>query len=134
MPKNITQQVRFKGISAATLFNLYLDGKKHTAATGSPAEIQCTEGSTFHAHDKYISGKNLQLVKNRLIVQSWRGSDWHKTDLDSTFILLFEEKGKDTIVHMTHADVPDEFAEEIKTGWKTYYWQPWKKYLKEHAQ
>lgn len=134
MPKNITQQVRFKGISAATLFNLYLDGKKHTAATGSPAEIQSAEGSKFHAHDKYISGKNLQLVKNRLIVQSWRGSDWHKTDPDSTFILLFEEKGKDTILHMTHADVPDEFAEEIKTSWKTYYWQPWKKYLKEHAQ
>jgi activator of HSP90 ATPase len=133
MLKNISRRVLFKGVSVATLFDLYLDAKKHAAAIGAPVHMQNKEGSRFRGHGEYIRERNLQLVKNRLIVQSWRGSDCDKSTSDSTFILLFEQEGSHAVTHMTHGEVPDEMMQDIKQGWKTFYWEPWKKYLKGQA-
>jgi activator of HSP90 ATPase len=130
MAKTVIQKVVFKNIGAATLYSMYLDSKHHTALTGgNPAKITPKEGAKFSAYDGYHGGKNLQLVKNRLIVQSWSGSDWAKTDNDSTLILTFEQKGKDAILNMVHANVPDNQYKGIKQGWIDYYWTPWKAYL-----
>ena len=131
MAKTIIQKVLFKNISAATLYNTYVNAKEHSAAIGSSAKIQNKEGTKFSAWDSYITGKNLQLVKNKLIVQSWRESDWSKSDIDSTFILSFGQKGKDGIINMVHVNVPDKRAGGIKKGWNTYYWDLWKKYFAE---
>jgi activator of HSP90 ATPase len=130
MTKTITQNVVFKNAKTSVLYSMYLDSKHHKAITvGHPATISAKEGSKFTVYDGYITGKNLQLIKDELIVQSWRGSDWSKKDADSTFIMLFEQKGKDVIIHMTHANLPDKHADDIKQGWIDYYWKPWKKYL-----
>jgi activator of HSP90 ATPase len=129
MAKTITQRVTFKNVSVATLYGIYLDSKKHTAAIGASASITPKEGALFSSFDKYTTGRNLQLVKNRLIVQSWRAIDWNKTDIDSTFILRFEQDGKDAVVHMVHANIPDKYVKSIKDGWNKFYWQPWKEYL-----
>jgi len=131
MAKTITQRIVFSNVAAATLYHTYVDAKEHSAATGVDAKIQNKEGTRFNAHDGYITGKNFQLIKNRLIVQSWRASDWNKSDPDSTFILLFEQQGKHGIINMVHANVPDKHAAGIKKGWNDYYWKPWKKYFAE---
>lgn len=89
MSKTITQQVRSKNASAAQLYSMYLDAKHHSAINGgAKAKIGPEEGAKYTVGDNYITGKNLELVKNRLIVQSWRASDWDKNAIDSTFILL----------------------------------------------
>jgi len=130
MAKTITQSVVFKNVKTGTLYSMFLDSKYHQAITGGmPAKITAKEGAKFSAHDGYITGQNLQLVKDKLIVQSWQSVDWAKTDVDSTFILLFEQKGKDAVIHMTHANVPDKEVDGVKKGWTDYYWAPWKKYL-----
>lgn len=119
----------FKNATPQQLFELYMDSKKHAASTGVPAKISSIEGGKFSAHDGYIQGRNLQLIKNKLIVQSWRSSDWSKDDVDSTFIIHFVPKGKDATLHIVHANVPDKEAAGIDSGWHDYYWEPWKKYL-----
>jgi activator of HSP90 ATPase len=129
MVKTITQKVVFKNATPQQLYELYMDAKKHSLATGSPAKITNKEGATFFAHGNYITGKNLRLVPGKMIVQSWRSLDWAKTDLDSIFILLFEKKGNDAILHMTHANIPSKPAGGIKKGWDQFYWKPWKTYL-----
>ena len=130
MPKTITQKITFKNVTPSVLYSQFLDSKHHSALTGGePAKISAKEGSKFSVWGEYITGKNLQLIKDKLIVQSWYGSDWAKDDLDSTFILQFEQKGKDTVVNMTHANIPDKQADDIKKGWTDYYWTPWKSYL-----
>lgn len=129
MPKTIVQKVVFKNTTAKVLYDLYMDAKKHSVVTGAPAKISDKEGSKFSAHGGYISGKNLQLVKDKLIVQSWKAEDWDKEDVDSTFIIHLEPKGKDVVLHAIHANVPEEQVEGIKTGWHEFYWRPWKKYL-----
>jgi activator of HSP90 ATPase len=130
MAKTILQSVTFKNAKATELYDMFLDSKHHKEITGgNPAKVSSKEGAKYSVHDDYIVGKNLQLIKGKLIVQSWFAADWSKTDIDSTFILLFEQKGKDAVIHMTHANVPDKHVNGIKQGWEDYYWKPWKKYL-----
>lgn len=130
MAKTITQSVLFKNTSPEELYSLYMDAKKHAASIAADVKISTKEGSKFSAHGNYITGKNLQLIKNKMIVQSWRASDWTKNDLDSTFILQFEKKGKDAVLTMVHANIPAKHASGIKKGWNDFYWTPWKNYLK----
>jgi activator of HSP90 ATPase len=130
MPKTLTQTITFKNQKASSLYAMFLDSKQHTMLTGGvAAKMSSKVGAKFAAHGGYIKGKNLQLVKNRLIVQSWRSRDWTANDLDSTFILAFEQKGKDVVLTMVHANIPDKQAAGIKTGWTHFYWRPWKEYL-----
>jgi len=87
-------------------------------------------GGSFSAWDRYIRGKNLSLVPRRLIVQSWRTSEFSKTDLDSILVLTFEEMAGGSLLTMTHTAVPDKGAPHYKRGWRKHYWNPWAKYLK----
>lgn len=130
MAKTLTQRIVFKNTKPETLYDMFLNAKHHAAITGGGiAKITAKEGAVFSVYDNYITGKNLQLVKGKLIVQSWFASDWTAGEYDSTFILLFEQKVKDTIISMTHANIPDEHVAGIKKGWSDFYWKPWKKYL-----
>ena len=134
MAKTIVQQVVFKNTPVATLYNTYMDAREHSVSVGVSAKIQNKEGVRFSAHDNYVTGKNLQLIKHKLIVQSWRASDWSQSAVDSTFILSFEQRGNDGIISMVHANVPDKHFAGIKKGWDDYYWKPWKKYFAERTK
>jgi len=116
-------------LTASRLYSTYLSSKDHTAATGASTKIQNKEGARFKAWGNYIGGKNLQLVKDTQIVQSWRASDWKKSQPDSTLVLLFEDVGENAVITMVHANVPDKEFESLKKGWNEYYWNPWKKYF-----
>ena len=129
MTKTIVQKVVFKNTTPKDLYELYMDAKKHSIATGAPAEISAKAGSAFSAHGGYIKGKNLQLVKNELIVQSWRGQDWDANACDSTFIIKLEPKGNNVTLRAIHANVPKKHADGIAKGWFSHYWEPWQKYL-----
>jgi activator of HSP90 ATPase len=119
----MTQKVHFKA-SPATLFSLYTDSRLHSESTGSGA---------FTAGDGYIGGVNLHVEKDRMIVQTWRGSDWRREDPDSIFILLLIPDAEGTTLHVTHANIPDEQFEGIREGWKEYYWKPWKAWIRKAA-
>ena len=129
MSKTIVQKVVFKNTTPKALYELYVDAKKHSLISGSPARINAKPGATFSVHGGYTTGKNLHLVKDRLIVQHWRAQDWGKNDIDSTFIIELEPKGKDVVLHAIHANLPDKHAAGINKGWHDYYWNPWKAHL-----
>jgi len=114
MAKTILQTVLFKKTAVSTLYNFYMDAKQHSLVTGAPAKIQKKVGAKFSAYGDYCYGKNLQLIPDRLIVQSWIANDWDKTESESTFILLFDQKGNDAIVYMTHANVPESQYKSLK--------------------
>jgi activator of HSP90 ATPase len=129
MPTTLIQKVIFKNVSPSVLYNFYMNSKMHSRLTGAPANISAKVGSAYTAHGDYITGKNLQLVKDKLIVQSWRASDWDAQDADSTFAIFLEQKGKDTILHAIHVNVPDRQADSLGKGWHDYYWNNWKQFL-----
>jgi len=129
MAKTILQTVIFKNTAPETLYDIYMDSKKHSKAIGAGVKISSKAGSSYSAWDGYITGKTFQLAKGKMILQSWRSTDFKSGDLDSTLILQFEKKGSVALLHMVHANVPDHQAAGVKSGWNDYYWKLWKQYL-----
>lgn len=129
MSKHIVQKITFKNTKPKALFGLYMNAKLHAHISGAPVKVSSKAGAPFNAFSGYITGSTIHVVKDKFIVQSWRGSDWVPTDPDSIFTIMLEPKGKDTILHAIHAGVPDEHAEHLKKGWTDHYWNPWKQHL-----
>ena len=129
MTKTITQKIVFKNTTANTLYELYMNAKQHSMVTGAPAEISAQEGSKYSTHGGYINGRNLQLVKDRLIVQTWRTQGWEETEIDSTFIIYLEQKGKDVVLQAVHANLPEKHYQSVEKGWQDHYWNLWKQHL-----
>jgi uncharacterized protein YndB with AHSA1/START domain len=130
MPKTIEQTVTFR-TTPERLYRLYLSSRQHAAACGGwgKATIQARVGGRM-AMAPHITGKFLSLVPGKLIVQTWRGSDWKRSELESVLILAFSRRRGACRLVMVHANVPDAHARSITKGWFTYYWRPWKKYLR----
>ena len=133
MPKTIHQNVTFR-VSPDALFDTYLNSSKHSVATAAKAVMSRRVGGTFSAHAGHLRGRNLAIVPKRLIVQSWRASNWKKGDLDSTLVLVFIRVPGGGRISMTHVNVPDVNAASIKRGWDEYYWKPWKKSLRRKGR
>lgn len=129
MPKTIVQKVVFTNTTLRELYTLYMNEKLHAQLTGAAVKISQKIGSSFSAHGNYISGKNIHLVKDRLIVQTWRAVDWDKKEADSIFMISLEQKGKNVMLHAVHTNLPDKAAAGIDKGWHDFYWSPWKQYL-----
>lgn len=43
---------------------------------GAPAEIDARNGGAFSCFGGMITGRNIELDENRLIVQAWRAGNW----------------------------------------------------------
>jgi activator of HSP90 ATPase len=129
MAKHIIHKLKFKKTKPKELFELYMNKKKHGLIAGSPVTISSKAGSPFSAHGGYITGTNIHTVKDKLIVQTWRAKDWAPEEPDSTFTIMLEPSGKDTILYAIHSGVPDSKAEGIDKGWHDHYWKPWKQHL-----
>lgn len=114
---------------ADRLFAMYLDPVEHAAFTGQPVTIDAQPGSIFEAFDCQLLGQTLQVVEPRLIVQSWRSTQFRDEDPYSTLILSFSAEGKQGRIDLVHLDVPDHDVEGVKQGWGKFYWTPWREYL-----
>jgi activator of HSP90 ATPase len=131
MAKTIIQSVIFKGVTPQQLYQTYMDPKKHAAAIGATVSIQNKAGAVFSAWDGMLKGRNLLLIKDKMIVQTWRATSWNKTDADSVLTFRIEAVKGGARIEMVHAFVPDHDYKGIKEGWPAYYWGPWKAYFKK---
>ena len=113
------------------VYEAFVDGKKHSAFTGSRATCDPKVGGKFTAWDGYISGKNLELEKGKKIVQEWITTEWPKGYPPSKLELSFEKAENGTEILMIHSGVPAEQAAEIEQGWTDFYWQPLKEYFRK---
>ncbi len=133
MTKTIIQSVIFKECSPKQLYETYMDSTKHALAIGSKASVQNKVGGNFSAFEM-LRGKFLVLVKDKMIVQTWRANHWKKDDGDSILILKFEHLKGGARINLVHAFIPDHDYADIKKGWPNYYWKPWRKYFSGRRQ
>jgi activator of HSP90 ATPase len=97
---------------------------------GSAVKVERKVGGRFSVYDGEIQGENLELIPDRKIVQSWRYADWPKDHYSKvTFLLTAEPNG--TRLSFSQTGVPERHYEEIKQGWKDYYWNPLKETLRK---
>ena len=133
MTPAIQQSVEFSA-PPARLFEMYMDSKKHSAATGGLAKLSRRVGGAFTAWGGQLRGKNLLIISNRMIVQSWRSVNFKKTDPDSILVLTFSKTARGGRVDLVHAGVPKQDHAGVKQGWPKYYWKPWRTYLTKKAK
>ena len=111
------------------LYDMYLNPKLHAAFTGARVTIAAKSGARFEAFGGAISGTVLQVIPKRLIVQSWRSTNFGKRDVDSTLILRFLPNGKGGRIELTHVNVAERDFGGVSDGWAKYYFVPWRAYL-----
>ena len=129
MSKPIIQTITFKA-SPHDVYEALMDSKKHTAFTGEKASISRKVGGKYSAYDNYITGKNLELVPDEKIVQSWHAVDWAE-GIYSTITFKLTPIPSGTRLEFTHEDVPEGTEKEFTQGWIDNYWEPLKAYLEK---
>jgi activator of HSP90 ATPase len=132
MSNSIRQEVSIKA-SPNRVYDTLLDAKSFSEFTGAPAEIDPKSGGAFSCFGGIITGRNVELLANRRIVQAWRVAIWPEGHYS---IVKFElqPQGSQTRLVMDHAGFPEEMrahlnGEEAEGGWHRRYWEPLKKYL-----
>ena len=107
-----------------------MDVKKHSKLTESKAKVNREIGGSFSIFEGALSGKNVELIQDKKIVQTWRseGENWPK-GYYFTITLVLEPDDKGTLIKFTHVDIPEASYESVKEGWDTYYWEPLKETL-----
>ena len=110
------------------VYEVLIDSEKHSNLTESNAKMSRKIGGKFTAFDNWASGKNIELVQDKKIVQTWRGEDWPEGHY-STITFLFKKHGNETIIDFKQTEIPDDVYEDIKQGWIDYYWDKLKEYF-----
>lgn len=131
--RTLKQSITFSA-PAHEVFELLIDEKKHAELTDSKTLIDRRPGGSFSTYDGGITGKNLEVVQDRKIVQLWtiETEGWPAGHM-SRATFAFEEKAGKTKLTLTHADIPAAAFKDIQDGWKQYYWTPMKALLKKHV-
>ncbi|MBI2934109.1 MAG: SRPBCC domain-containing protein [Chloroflexi bacterium] len=128
--KTIRQSVTIKA-SPHEVYEALMDSRKHSKITGSVARISRQAGGRFSVWDGGLEGVNLELVPDRKIVQSWRTSEWPQGHY-STVTFSFRELGDGrTRLTLRHTGVPEDDYENVKQGWRDFYWKPAKVMLEK---
>lgn len=116
-------------VKPTKIYTAWLEGKKHALMTGAHASGKAEEGAKFKAWDGYITGENLELVRDKLIVQSWRTTDFAESDVDSRLEVHLHAVPEGTKVTLTHSDLPKGGKEKYTQGWKEFYFDPMAKFF-----
>ena len=86
--------------------------------TGYKAIMDSNVDTEFSLWEGDVTGKNLEIIDNKKIVQEWYFGD--QSEKSIVTIKLFENK-KGTQVELIHENIPDEDYENIIEGWNEYY-------------
>lgn len=112
------------------VYEAYIDAEKHSEFTGAEATSDPKVGGEFTAWDGYISGRFLVIDPGRMIVQEWRSSDFPEDASVSRLKLTFKSVENGTQITLVHSSVPEEIADDIEQGWRSFYWEPMEKFFK----
>ena len=124
MSRTIRQTVTFKA-TPRQVYDVLMDSKRHAEFTGDAARISRKVGGEIMAYGGYITGKNVELIPDKRIVQTWRANDW-PAGHESQVVFALAPVPAGTRLQFTHRGVPDDQYESIKQGWIDYYWTPMK--------
>lgn len=114
--------------SPARVYRALMDSAEHTEYTGLPADIGATEGEAFSLFGGRVTGRHLELVPDRRIVQAWRATHWPDGAHSIVRIELHPE-GEHTRLILNHDAVPEAHAAHVDRHWRTRYWEALTCYL-----
>ena len=86
--------------------------------SGYPALMSDKPGDEFSLWEGDITGKILEAVENKKIVQEWYFGE--QVEKSIVTISITPERG-DSVVTVEHTNIPDEDFENIAEGWREFY-------------
>ncbi|UYL10288.1 SRPBCC domain-containing protein [Bdellovibrio sp. SKB1291214] len=128
MCKTIKQKVHFKA-PPEVIYGLLTDSKKYATLTGKKAKIGKSAGAAFSVYGGQATGIIVELVKNRRIVQAWRGHSFPEGIFSMATFNLKPVGKNGTELILIHRGVPKEMIPSIENGWRKYNWDKIKTYL-----
>ncbi|WP_448698791.1 SRPBCC domain-containing protein [Mucilaginibacter sp. AW1-3] len=86
--------------------------------TGEEAVMSTEPGSEFSMWEGSITGKNLEFIEGKKIVQQWYFGD----NPDDSIVTIILHPHKDgTSAELRHTNIPDEDFNDIAEGWDNAY-------------
>jgi len=107
---------------------IQLSGVMKGAKSPVPAAISSVEGGAFALFGGYITGRQVELLPDQLIVQAWRSGSWGPGLYSIARFQLVDHENGSKIV-FDHGGFPSGQAEHLAAGWQANYWTPLAKLL-----
>ncbi|KYG69229.1 hypothetical protein AZI87_08460 [Bdellovibrio bacteriovorus] len=130
MCKTIKQKVHFNA-PPDVIYSLLTDSKKYASLTGKKAKIGKSAGAPFSVYGGQATGIIVELVRNKRIVQAWRGHSFPEGIFSMATFNLKPTSKNGTELILIHRGVPKEMIPSIELGWRKYNWDPIKSYLEK---
>ena len=132
MSDTIHQEIEFK-TSPQRVYEALLVPKQFSIFTSAPAQIEREAGGSFSCFGGMITGRNIELIPNKRIVQAWRVKVWPE-GVYSIVSFELHPKGSGTRLMMTHDGFPDGMRAHLSGempdgGWHRQYWEPLQRYF-----
>jgi len=86
--------------------------------SGYPAEMSTEPGSDFSLWEGDITGKNIEFIQDKKIVQEWYFGDQPEKSLVTITITPDREN---SVLTVEHTNIPDDQFDDIAEGWREYY-------------
>ena len=86
--------------------------------SGYPAIMSTAPGSEFSLWEGDITGKNLEFVQNKKLVQEWYFGEQAEK---SVVTITINPDRENSLVTVEHTNIPDNEFNDITEGWREYY-------------
>ena len=129
MPNAIHQEITIDA-DPARVYKALTDRDQFGELTARGAtELTADAGAYFALFDGHITGRNVELVPDRRLVQAWRAASWPEGMYSIVNFQLERDGGEQTRLVFDHTGFPAEAHDELASGWDKMYWEPLKRYL-----
>ncbi len=119
----LTDEQRFDALTRLS------DGLSLVTAPGAkPTSISREIGGPFTLFGGYITGRQLEMVKDERLVQAWRAGRWPAGDYSVVRFALAPE-GAACKLLFDHRGFPEGQGKSLAYGWRVHYWEPLSKLL-----
>jgi uncharacterized protein YndB with AHSA1/START domain len=99
----------YKGLTNPAVIRLW---------TGADVEMSEVPESEFSLWNGDITGRNLEFIPDKKIVQEWYFGD---QEAPSIVTILLHEHKQGTSVELRHTNIPDEDYDDMVSGWNDQY-------------
>lgn len=86
--------------------------------SGYPAIMPSEPGSEFSLWEGDITGKNLEFIQDKKIVQEWYFGDQPEK---SIVTISINPDGENSLVTVEQTNIPDDDFADIAEGWREFY-------------
>ncbi len=86
--------------------------------SGDEVKMSPEVGAKFSLWGGQMFGTNLEVIKNKKLVQEWCYDQW---EVPSKVTFILEPSGTGTTVELVHEGVPEKSLANITEGWNLYY-------------